>query len=607
MEKLLKRVDVPVEQTWNLDDLFPSMAAWETELAALPGAFSSVTMYQGKLGEGPASLLACLQAEEALHCRFMRVTGYAQLRNAEDGSNPVNQANAARAAALGAEMAAAVSFIESEILSLPEGQVASYLAAEPALATYRPALEVLLERRPHQLHPETETALASLGEVFGAPAMIANLTKAADMQFAPVKDSTGQQMPMSFNLYQSRYELSPDTVLRRAAFASFAQGLAAHQNALAATLAVQIKKETVLARLRGYRSTAAMLLQPHLIPQDVYERLLDVIQANLAPHMQRYARLCRKVLGLETLMFCDLKAPLDPDFQPEITFDAAAELLVDALGVMGDDYQAIIRTALAERWVDRADNIGKRSGAFCLSPYGVHPFVHLTWSDHMRNLFMLAHELGHAGCAVLTQRQQLPGNSTHTRFFVEAPSTLNELLLGRHLLATEKDAALRRFVLSQLLLTFFHNFVTHLLEAELQRRLYAYAEAGRPITAALLNETKGAVLSGFWGNTVQIDAGARLTWTRQPHYYMGLYPYTYSAGLTCATVVAEAIYEEGRPAVDRWLKVLETGATRRPLELMRMAGVDMSVPDPLLKAVAYVGSLVTELEGSFNLTGEPSQ
>jgi oligoendopeptidase F len=254
---------------------------------------------------------------------------------------------------------------------------------------------------------------------------------------------------------------------------------------------------------------------------------------------------------------------------------------------------------LARRWVDRADNIGKSSGAFCASPYGVHPYILITWSDTMRNVFTLAHELGHGGHFGLAMRHQRFANMRPGMPFIEAPSTMNEMLLAQHILARSSEPRLRRSVILQVLGTFHHNFVTHLLEAELQRQVYAFAEGGGSVTAAVLNERKGEILQRFWGDTVRIDDGARMTWMRQPHYYMGLYPYTYSVGLVASTAMALRVQQEGEPAVQRWLAVLKAGGTRKPLELLQMAGIDLATPQPIHDAVAYVGRLVDELEASF--------
>jgi oligoendopeptidase F len=315
--------------------------------------------------------------------------------------------------------------------------------------------------------------------------------------------------------------------------------------------------------------------------------------------MRRFADLKKQVLGLDKMTFCDLKAPLDPDFNPSTTYEEASKVILESLQVMGPEYCEIMEKGLTERWVDLADNVGKATGAFCSSPYGSHPYILITWTDTMRGAFVLTHELGHAGHFYLANKNQRVFNTRPSTYFVEAPSTMNELLLGQHLLKNTTDPQMKRWVILQLLGTYYHNFVTHLLEGEYQRRVYTLAEQGKPLTATTLCETKADVLKTFWGDSVEIDEGASLTWMRQPHYYMGLYPYTYSAGLTASTAVAQMIQEEGQPVVDRWLEVLKAGGTMKPNDLMKHAGVDMSQPEPIKKAVSFVGSLVDELEQSY--------
>lgn len=599
MQKRLTRAEVPAAETWNLRDLFATQEAWEAEMAAVETGVADVVAYQGRLGEGADVLLACLAADEALQERLVRAYHYASLSAAADGTSTRNQGLMARAAALEATVAAALSFIESEILVLPEGRVAEYLATEPGLAPYRPKLDRLLSTRPYRLAPETEATLAALGEVQGAPYMIYERAKNSDMQFPSIQDAQGNEIAMSFARYEDHYEGSAETEMRRKAFGSFTQGLKSLQNTMAATFATEVKKNVVLARLRKHPSAVAMHLHAQQVPHQAYNNLLDIIQAELAPHFQRYQRLRKRQLGLEKLYYCDIKAPLDPGYDPKISFADTEALISDAMAVMGPEYVEIIRTAFRERWIDRADNIGKTTGAFCASPYGAHAYVLITWTNALRGAFVLAHELGHAGHFELAGRHQKLTNFEPSLFFVEAPSTCNELLLGQHILAKSNDVRMRRWVITQMLGTYHHNFITHLLEAELERRIYAMAEAGEPVTAETLSETKGEIQARFWGDTVEIDEGAKLTWARQPHYYMNLYPYTYSAGLTCATAVAQQIRAEGRPAAERWLEVLKNGGAKQPLELMQMAGVDLAQAEPVRQAVAYVGSLVDELEKSF--------
>ena len=599
MQPRLARAQVPQEFTWNLDDLFSSESLWEAEYQAVDGACAALPVFQGQLGKGASTLLQCLDALENLQERLMRVSTFAYLRNAQDGSDPLYQAAMARVSALQARVSASTAFVDSEILALPQAQLELFVAQEPGLEVHQTHLQDLTDLRPHRLGADTERVLASLGEVLNAPYMIYNRGKSSDMQFAPFTDDAGKTYANSINGFESNFESHANTSVRRGAWSSFSAGIKSYNNTLAATFATEVNKNVTVARLRGYSSTEAFLLQPHKISHAVYSNILDIIQAELAPHMQRYARLRQRVLRLSQLLYCDIKAPLDPEFNPRVTYPEACELILDALAVMGPDYCTFARTAMTQRWVDRADNIGKSSGAFCASPYGVHPYISITWSDTMRNVFTLAHELGHGGHFGLAMQHQRYTNTRPGMPFIEAPSIMNEMLLAQHILGKDQDIRMRRSVIMQVLGTYHHNFVTHLLEAELQRQIYALAESGQAITAAVLNERKGSILARFWGDTVAIDDGARMTWMRQPHYYMGLYPYTYAVGLVASTAMAERIQQEGQPAVQRWLDVLKAGGTRKPLELMQMAGVDLATPQPIHDAVAYVGRLIDELEQSF--------
>ncbi len=599
MQNRLTRDQVPTEMTWNLDDLFATDADWAAELTALGIARDGVAQFQGRLADGAATLLACLNTVETLQRRYSRIAIFAYLRNAQDGTNPQSQAAMARVAAFEAQLNTSIAFVDSEILQLADGTIERYLASEPELAEHHVRLQDLLALKPHRLSSETERVLASLGEVLASPYMVYNRSKTSDMVFAPFTDAAGTSYANSINAFESNYESHSDVSVRRGAWKSFSEGLKAYNHTSAASFATETNKNVVLARLRNYASTEDYLLQNHKIPRAVYTNIVQIIQAELAPHMQRYARLRRRVLGLDKLLYCDIKAPLDPEFNPRVTYDEACTLILDALAVMGPEYCNFARTTLTQRWVDRSDNIGKSSGAFCSSPYGVHPYILITWSDTMRNVFTLAHELGHGGHFGLAMRHQRFVNMRPAMPFIEAPSIMNEMLLAQHILGKTTDPRMRRSVIMQVLGTFHHNFVTHLLEAELQRQVYALAEGGESITASVLNRCKGGILTKFRGDTVEIDEGARMTWMRQPHYYLGLYPYAYSVGLVASTAMANTIAHEGEPAVQRWLEVLRAGGTKKPLELLQDAGIDLNTPKPIHDAVAYVGRLIDELEASF--------
>ncbi|MES5952769.1 oligoendopeptidase F [Bacillus fungorum] len=599
IEKRHIRAEVPTELTWDLSDLYESDKEWETALHVLTDNIKKLDVFKGQLHTSPTTLLHCLLLEEELLMKLTKLYSYANLKESTDRTNPVIQANSSKIAALWTKVHTALSFIHNEILSFDEGTIEKYLTEETQLEPFRKSLLDILQKRSHTLSPETEEALAALGEVHSSPYKIYGMTKLADMDFTSIQDEQGNELPVSFALFESKYEFSPSVDIRRKAYSSFVSTLKRYKNTVATTYATEVKKQVTLSRLRKFESVTHMLLEPQKVPLEMYNNQLDIIYKELAPHMRRFADLKKKVLGLDQMLFCDLHAPLDPEFNPTITYEEAGKLIQDSLQVLGDEYSSLIEKGFQERWVDLADNVGKSTGAFCSSPYGSHPYILITWQNTMRGCFTLAHEFGHAGHFYLANKNQRIMNVRPSMYFVEAPSTMNELLLAQHLLATTDDKRMRRWVILQLLGTYYHNFVTHLLEGEYQRRVYTLAEEGEALTATTLTEVKTNVLSTFWGDSVQIDEGAGLTWMRQPHYYMGLYSYTYSAGLTASTAIAQMIKEEGQPAVDRWLDVLRAGGTMKPLELMKHAGVDMSKPDAIRKAVSYVGSLIDELERSY--------
>ncbi|WP_144488745.1 oligoendopeptidase F [Bacillus thuringiensis] len=599
IENRLVRAEVPNELKWDLSDLYKSDDEWHTALNVLENNIQKLDAFKGRLHTNSTTLLNCLLLEEELLMKLTKLYSYANLKESTDRTNPIIQANSSKISALWTKVHTALSFIHNEILSFDEGTIEKYLTEETKLEPFRKSLLEILQKRQHTLSPETEEALAALGEVHSSPYKIYGMTKLADMDFTSIQDEQGNELPVSFALFESKYEFSPSAYIRRKAYSSFVSTLKRYKNTVATTYATEVKKQVTLSRLRKYESVTHMLLEPQKVPLEMYNNQLDIIYKELAPHMRRFADLKKKVLGLDQMLFCDLHAPLDPEFNPAITYEEAGTLIQDSLKVLCDEYSSIIEKGFKERWVDLADNVGKSTGAFCSSPYGSHPYILITWQNTMRGCFTLAHELGHAGHFYLANKNQRIMNVRPSMYFVEAPSTMNELLLAQHLLATTDDKRMRWWVILQLLGTYYHNFVTHLLEGEYQRRVYALAEEGQALTATTLTEIKTNVLSTFWGDSVEIDEGAGLTWMRQPHYYMGLYSYTYSAGLTASTAVAQMIKEEGQPAIDRWLDVLRAGGTMKPLELMKHAGIDMSKPDAIRKAVSYVGSLIDELEHSY--------
>ena len=610
MAKQLTRGQVPVELTWNLADIYPDEAAWSADYEQVVAALPKLAAWRGRLGASAETLLAFLEARDATAERYAKVRGYAHLGASTDSLSPAFQAMSIRSGELSARVGEALSFATGELVALPAGTIERFLAAEPRLDTYRRQLEDILARRGHVLSPETEAALAALDEALDLPETIWNQSTAADFAARPATDSAGDEVPVSISRWVFGLSKSPDRDLRRDAYRSLGAAMNARKHTLATALGANVKRNVALARLRGYASAAEMILAPQRIPDDVYRMVLRVVHDGMAPHARKLAGLRGRVLGLDAVHHYDLEAPLDPDFDAALDYDGCARLIREGLAVLGPEYGAILDAALTDRWIDRADNVGKRSGAFCSDVYGVHPNDFTTWQDRLRSARVLAHELGHCGHGELSSRAQGISNADPFTtgaftglgvplFFIEGPSTANEMLMGRHLLATTTDPRRRRFILEQFLGTFTHNMITHLLEGRFEQRLYDLAEAGEPLTTDAILDVQAETFRTFWGDAVVLDDEAKVYWAQQPHFYYGLYSYTYSAGLAGGVSVADAIQREGQPAVERWLDVLRLGAKLPPLELAARAGVDLTSPAPFERAVSYFGELVDELAAAY--------
>ena len=356
-------------------------------------------------------------------------------------------------------------------------------------------------------------------------------------------------------------------------------------------------QQKIEADLRGYDSVIDYLLQDQEVTKDMFDRQIDVIMSDLAPVMQKYAKIIQRVHNLDKMRFEDLKISIDPNFEPEISIEESKKYIYGALKVLGDDYVKMLESAYDYRWIDFAQNKGKDTGAYCASPYITHSYVFISWTGKMAETFVLAHELGHAGHFTLAQNHQNLLESEASMYFVEAPSTMNEMLMANYLFNSSNNPRFKRWVIGSILSrTYYHNMVTHLLEAAYQREVYSRVDNGESLTAPLLNEIMLNTYKAFFGDTVEMTDGVELTWMRQPHYYMGLYSYTYSAGLTIGAVVSQCIKKEGQPAVDRWLKTLQAGGSQSPIELAQIAGVDITTDAPLKETINYISNLVDELE-----------
>ncbi|MCG7332105.1 oligoendopeptidase F [Salinicoccus roseus] len=601
MEQLKSRNEVDVNYTWNLTDLFESDDAFEQAAENLrPEIESYSRKYENGLTDA-ATAVEAIEGFKRLMESLVPIGAYANLRLSSDQGDASAQRLSGIASNIGTYFGSETSFLTSELLQKDESFLKDIRTRAPEFENF---VDELLKQKPYQLDAKVEKALASYSTVFEGPYSLYLKTKLLDIDFGTFT-ANGQEIPLSYLAFEGELESHEDTEVRRNAFRAFSDKLADYQHTTAATYDLQLKQEKTTADLRGFDSVIDYLLHRQDVDQTLYNRQIDMIMSDLAPHMRRYAKLLKRVHGLDEMKYEDLKISLDPSSEPEISVEESRKYINDALGIMGEDYLSMVNRAYDERWIDFVKNKGKSTGAFCASPYGSHPFILISWTSLMTEVFVLAHELGHAGHFYNANREQNVFDARSSMYFIEAPSTMNEMLMANHLLENSDDPKFKRWVISSIISrTYYHNCVTHLLEAAYQREVYKKVDNNESVSAPELNRLKRQVIEEFWGEDVTITEGAELTWMRQPHYYMGLYPYTYSAGLTIATAMSKRVLNEGQPAVDDWLEVLKSGGTKSPVELARMAGVDVTTDQPLRDTINYIGELVDQLEALTEEIGE---
>lgn len=591
--ELKSRKDIPVELTWDLSSIYKTEDEMNHDIEKVTALSSRILQdYKGKL-DTPRKINACLDDFREVERLLTLINHYCDLAVAVDYYDTYNQERNERILNLTSEIISSLSFINSEISELDESILSEAIAAATENKRF---LKDILRDKPHRLHPETERALAALSRTMFAPYQIYNMIKLADMKFAPFT-AEEKEYPLSYTLFENNYEYERNTAVRRSAFAAFSEKLREYENATAAAYNTHVQTEKTLASLRGFDSVFDSLLFPQKVSADMYHRQIDLIMEKLAPHMRKYALLLKKIHKLERMEFADLKIAVDPEYDPKVTIEESKSYIEKGLSILGEDYIGMIKTAYRDRWVDFAQNAGKSTGGFCASPYGKNSFILLSWNERMSDVFTLAHELGHAGHFKSCNNSQSIFDTEISNYFVEAPSTMNELLMAHYLLKTNPDPRFRRWVLSCMIgNTYYHNCVTHLIEAAYQREVYKIVDKGGSVNAETLSRLMKETLQKFWGEDVEIPDDAALTWMRQPHYYMGLYSYTYSAGLTIATQVCKRIEKEGVCAVEDWKKVLAAGSTLDPAELSALAGVDITTDAPLLDTISYIGEIIDEIE-----------
>lgn len=597
-QALPKRSDVLDKETWDLSKLFTSdESARQVIKEVSQDVINFKEKYQDRIQkDGGQGVVNALKDYEKLIKRFYRVGTYANLRTSTDMSDTEALRLMGEFSQAAAKFGAELSFFADELSKLKSETLAQAQDLAPEYATY---LGDIAAWQKHMLKPELEEALAKLQPIMGLPSQVYDISKAADMKF-PDFEVAGKTYPLSFVLYESHYCEYEDTEVRRKAFEAFSEGLRNYHNTNATIYNAQVQKEKIISELRGFDSVIDFLLFHQKVPRSLYDNHLDITMEKFAPVMRRWAKVLQKKHGLDEMHYSDLKLVYETDKSPNISIEDAKDYIRKAMEPMGEKYTEMVMRFDEERWVDFARNQGKSTGGFCTVPNKAQPYILLNWNDSVSELYTLAHELGHAAQGLLCQEHNAYLEADMTWYDVEGPSTFHEMLLSYSLIkqaeaAGDKEAEALVYA-NMIENTYYHNFVTHFIEGYYQREVYRRVDKGDQLQAQDFDQIFKETLEKFWGDAVILDEGAELTWMRQPHYYMGLYPYTYSASLVISTEMYRRLREEGEAVAEDWLKFMSTGGPTPPIEHAKLAKIDISDSKSLERTIDFIESLVAKLE-----------
>lgn len=590
-KQLKKRSEINEKLKWDLTGIFASEQEFKKNLEKFVADVKRfVKEYKGKL-ESAEILVKALKSYEDIMARAGHLQQYRMLPVNADITDNEAASELRSIQSIISKESAELTFFDSEVLDLPESELDKVVELE---ADFKAWVRKTKKNKKATLTPKLEEALELLSPVLDSFQDIFEQARSNDPDFGYfIVD--GKEYPLSFVLYEETYMYHKDPKIRRAAYDKFNEVLSQYKNTIATAYYNQVAKEKTISMMRGYDSVLEYLLEEQEVSLEMYNRQIDLIMEKFSPVMRKYITHLKKENGLEKLTYADLKIDIDPEYQQSITIDETKELIQNALAPMGEDYVNLILSSYDERWVDFAPNIGKRSGAFCSTTYKKHPYIMMSFSGQLDDAYTLFHELGHAGQGVLSHQNNSLTGARPSLYLIESPSTFHELLLTDYLKEEAKDAREERSILSMMISkTYFHNFVTHLLEAAYQREVYRLIDAGKSFDANTLSNLKREVLEEFWGDAVELEAGSELTWMRQPHYYMGLYPYTYSAGLTIATQSFLKI-KNSESTFEDWLNFLRLGGQEEPLKATKTANVDVGSDQALIDTIDYLDDSVDRI------------
>lgn len=594
VKTLPSRDEIPVEDTWRLEDIFATDEDWEKEFAAIKELLPKAADYQGRLGESADVLYEALQFQDEVMMRLGKLYTYAHMRYDQDTTNSFYQGMNDRAATLYTQASSSFAYVVPELLSIDEKQLKQFLEEKEELKLYEHAFDQIAKMRPHVLSAEMESLLAQASEVMASPSNTFGMLNNADLEFPVIKDENGEEVQVTHGRY-IRFLESSDRRVRHDAFKAVYDTYGKFKNTFASTLSGQVKKDNFYAKVRNYKSAREAALSNNHIPEEVYDNLVRTVNDHL--HLlHRYVSLRKKVLGVDELHMYDLYTPLVKDVQMEFTFDEAKDVVLKGLEPMGEDYLSVLKKAFTERWIDVHENKGKRSGAYSSGAYGTNPYILMNWQNNVDNVFTLAHELGHSVHSYYTRKYQPYPYGDYSIFVAEVASTCNENLLTDYFLNTLEDKKERLYLLNHYLETFRGTVFRQTMFAEFEHEIHVRTQNGEALTAESLTKIYYDLNKKYFGNDIVVDEEIGLEWARIPHFYYNYYVYQYATGFSAATALSKQILQEGKPAVERYIDFLKAGSSDYPIEVLKRAGVDMTSSKPIEDACKVFEEKLTEME-----------
>ncbi len=598
MSSVPNRSEIDREYTWDLESIYATDEDWEEAYAAVSERVDDLADYEGQTTDDAETLDAVLELRNDIMREVSTVAAYARMRRDEDTTDQEYQALTARSQSLAAEAQSAASFIEPELQTLTREEFESMVEDEPALETYEHYVDDVLRMKPHTRSAEVEALLADLSEVTGATGEVYNMLSNADMTFPTVEDPDGDGVEITQSNFTNLLK-RPDREFRTRVYEGYFDEWESVRNTVAASYKNSVKADVKTARARNYDTAREAALDGPNVPVDVYDTLVDSVNDNL-DKLHHHAELKRDALGVDDLQMWDLYMPLTGGEGPDLDYDDATDHVVEAVAPLGEDYQSRVAEGLESRWVDVYENEGKQAGAYSGGTYDTQPFILMNYQDDISSMYTLAHELGHSMHSELTKEEQPYVYSGYEIFVAEVASTVNEALLTNHLLETVDDPAFRKAVLNEFLERVRSTLYRQTLFAEFEHETHRLEENGEPLTADRLDELYRGLKESYYEPAVVDDRIAR-EWMRIPHFYRAFYVYQYSTGISAALAIVDNILPDGPgsdpncEAAEDYLEFLQRGSREYPLELLRIAGVDMSTSDPIDRALSTYGDRLDEM------------